>query len=346
MKRILITLGMLLPILAVAQKSKFVLTGTIASDTVATGKIYFGYNDHGNEMRDSAIVKNNAYRFEGNITDGAVVVNLFWREIVKGVSGNKAPFKGFAKFYVGPGDVKVAHGKNFGAFKVTGSKVQDDDLLLNKQLAAKKGEETNIRAAYIESHPDSWLSYIVLEKMVKSKEVSIEKGDELYSKLSPSLKKHSQVPVIKSLLTAYKAAVVGRQAIDFTEKDVNGKEISLSSFKGRYVLIDFWASWCHPCREENPVMVKAYDKYKSKGFEILGVSLDGETGRKAWTDAIAHDGTTWTHVSNLKGFGDEVATKYGITSIPRNFLIDPSGKIVATDLRGPELEEKLAEILK
>ncbi len=141
-----------------------------------------------------------------------------------------------------------------------------------------------------------------------------------------------------------KLTIIGATPPDFTQNDPDGKPISLSNFRGKYLLIDFWASWCAPCRAENPNVVKAYAKYHEKGFEILGVSLDNERGRENWLNAIKKDGLAWTQVSDLKYWNNEVARKYGISSIPQNFLLDPTGKIVGKNLRGETLSKKLEEI--
>lgn len=135
-----------------------------------------------------------------------------------------------------------------------------------------------------------------------------------------------------------------KQAPDFTMADTSGKMVPLSSFRGKYLLVDFWASWCRPCREENPNVVKAFNRFRDKNFTILGVSLD--KSREAWLQAIAHDGLAWNHVSDLQYWSNAAATLYDVRSIPYNILLDPKGNIVAEDLRGEDLVNKLQEVLK
>ncbi len=141
-----------------------------------------------------------------------------------------------------------------------------------------------------------------------------------------------------------KVGAIGTQSLDFTQTDTAGKKVSLSQFKGKYVLVDFWASWCRPCRMENPNVVAAYNKYKQKNFTVLSVSLDQE--KNNWIQAIHADNLTWTHVSDLKQFQNAVAELYHIKEIPQNILVDPSGKIVGKNLRGDALEQKLNELLQ
>jgi peroxiredoxin len=167
--------------------------------------------------------------------------------------------------------------------------------------------------------------------------------DQRYQMLDESVRNSKIGRSLKDYIAAQKIGAVGFEAMDFTQSDPTGKPVSLSSFKGKYVLVDFWASWCKPCRYENPTVVKAYKKFNDKNFTVLGVSLDQE--KEAWLKAIEKDGLTWTHVSDLQAWDNEVAKQYRIESIPFNFLVDPQGRIVAKNLRGPDLEAKLCELL-
>ncbi|RYZ90861.1 MAG: AhpC/TSA family protein [Proteobacteria bacterium] len=169
----------------------------------------------------------------------------------------------------------------------------------------------------------------------------------IINKAATKFPNHTAIQTVKKNISApvaQKPAAGVRKAPEFVQPDVNGKPISLASFKGKYVLLDFWASWCKPCRMENPNVVKAYNEFKDKNFTVLGVSLDQE--KNAWQEAIKKDGLTWTHASDLKFWSNEAAALYEVQSIPANFLIDPSGNIIAQDLRGEDLTETLRKHLK
>jgi peroxiredoxin len=182
--------------------------------------------------------------------------------------------------------------------------------------------------------------------------------NDLITTIAAKFPDHTRLATLKQAVSARQQAMadrerqqassswVGKMALEFALPDVNGKLVKLSSYKGKYVLVDFWASWCGPCRYENPNVVNAYKKFKGKNFDILGVSLDDKKDK--WLKAIKEDNLTWTHVSDLKKWQSEVVGMYGFgeVGIPYNFLVDPEGKIIAERLRGNDLDAKLAEVLK
>jgi peroxiredoxin len=170
--------------------------------------------------------------------------------------------------------------------------------------------------------------------------------EPLFLTLSESARNSQAGLEMAARIEKAKQVGIGSVAPDFTQNDTLGIPVALSSFRGKYLLIDFWASWCGPCRQENPNVVAAWQKYKDKGFDVLGVSLDQPTGKERWMKAIHDDKLTWTQLSDLKYWKNEVAVSYGIQAIPQNYLLDPNGVIIGKNLRGEALQSKLASLFK
>lgn len=204
----------------------------------------------------------------------------------------------------------------------------------------EKGNATEL--AFVKSHPDSYVSLDLVQS--RGGIIDPKTFEPLLNGLSTRLKNTETGKNLALKLDKTKKTAIGVMAGDFTQPDVNGKMVSLSSFKGKYVLLDFWASWCGPCRVENPGVLKAYNKFKDKNFDVFAVSLDEK--KDNWLKAVKDDAMPWTQVSDLRGWKNSAANMYAITAIPQNFLIDPSGKIIASNLRGDALIKKLEEIIK
>lgn len=198
----------------------------------------------------------------------------------------------------------------------------------------------HVREAWAAAHPSSFTSATCL--WVLSDRIPFERLDRLFGALSPEVRRMSMMQRLETKIEGKRRSLVGRPAADFNAPDTSGHAVRLAGFRGRYVLLDFWASWCVPCRQENPALKALYARYKDKGLEIIGISVD-EDGKR-WRKAIVEDALPWVHVSDLKR-ESSLANLFGVQPIPDNFLLDPNGTIIAKGIHGRELEETLARYL-
>jgi peroxiredoxin len=372
MKKILFSAIAVLPVMAFAQEGKFTVKGKIGTLN-APAKAYIQYRNAGKTIADSAVLKNGEFTFTGLASatpaQAYVILNP------KGTGMRAA--EEYKSIYLEPGTIALKSESTLEKAIVTGTQSNVDNeayqvalkpvtdgyaAMEAKEKAAtdeqkqseafiKQGkadekaidaQEKVITKKFIQDHPASYVSLNALQSFVYSADYA--EVEPLYNSLSASVKASEGGKAFGAMMPKLKAVALGATAPEFAETDTAGKMVSLSSFRGKYVLVDFWASWCGPCRHENPNVVKAYNAYKNKNFTILGVSLDRPNAKEAWLKAIHKDGLTWTQVSDLQFWKSKTADLYGVRAIPQNFLIDPNGKIIGKNLRGDDLNNKLSEL--
>jgi peroxiredoxin len=243
-------------------------------------------------------------------------------------------------------DIYMSHNKQSKEFqdRVQSINPQTAGDSLRTAISAEYNDmQVNMRKdieGFIESNKGSMSTYFAVTYVVP--EAPIDMLESALVKMKTDISQNSYTAELENRINSIKPLSIGGLAPDISLANPEGDIIKLSSLRGKVVMIDFWASWCGPCRKENPNVVKVYQKYHDKGFEIYGVSLDRD--RAKWQQAIAKDGLTWPHVSDLKGWQSSAAGLYKVTGIPKTFLLDEKGRILAMDLRGQQLEAKLAEI--
>lgn len=222
---------------------------------------------------------------------------------------------------------------------------------LREEMNELKVEYETFEANYIKNNPNGLISAMLIERALATGTVPVDEVKKLYELLTPEIKQtkaakniQDRIKEVEGRMEKQKSTNIGAKAPNFSAPDPTGKELALNDVMGKVTLIDFWAAWCRPCRAENPNVLSVYKKYHVKGLNIIGVSLDKK--EEDWKKAIIDDGLEWSQVSNLAYFDDAIAKLYNVDAIPAAFLLDENGVIVAKNLRGPDLEAKVAELLQ
>lgn len=328
MKYILFTALSLLLFACAEPKPEFSLTGITKG--IENGEyLYLGYQD---KNLDSALVQNNAFTFTTTLSEYPIRVIL-----------RNKDYSNYTSIWIEnvPMHLEMT-GTNFRTANITGSDLQIEEQFLYRDSDSLSPREMHQKEMeFVIEHPNSLLSAYLLSFYATS--WKREKTAQLFEGLTKENKETKYGREIARYLEINKEPQIGDFFTDVTMQDQNGQMRSLSEFKGKTVLLEFWASNCFPCRKENPNLVKTYETFQPKGFEIFAVSIDIK--KEDWLKAIEQDGLPWTQVSDLKGQKNEASLVYGVSAIPNNFLIDSGGKIIARDIRGEALNEKLAEIL-
>lgn len=347
-----------------AQDSSYVISGNL--EKIQTGNIYLTIYKSGQTVLDSSKVDNGKFRFSG------YVASPYFATLT--MPDRK---KDYFTFYIEPGALKImGRADSLKLLAIKGSKVNDDDKLLKDRMKGvadweatnsklyesaytEKNKEVmdsldevendvliakrNVIASFINENPASLRGAMAIpENYGYYAEASDIKP--LYDALAPSVKNTAKGREVEKMIEVYSTVAIGKSIPDINQYTTDSALLSISSLKGKYVLVDFWASWCGPCRRENPNIVAAYNQYKDKGFTVFGVSYD--TKKPNWIKAINDDHLDWYQVSTLDGWKNLTSDQFGIKAIPSNMLLDKDGVIIAKNLFGKRLTNKLAEIMK
>lgn len=357
-------------------ENKYQLKGQFR-DTTASGKAYLSFYRDGKLQNDTTKVQNGVFVFSGT-TEGPQQAYLRFKSDVKKSDSPKGVDA--RSLYLDRGTVTLdikdsVHTAIIGGVginleyarynnivapydqilrelednyrKLSPDQKKDKELVstLEAKMNSIKQAKKDAQIAYLKMNPNSFFSLQAITDIGGAR-IDVAKIQPLVDILSPALQNSKDGLALTQLIKATKATEVGQIAPAFTLNDSNNKSVSLSDYTGRYILVDFWASWCGPCRAENPTLVKAYEKYKNNNFTIVGISIDREQDREKWIRAIQDDKMTWPQlIDTPTGAVNNVSDKYGIKAIPSNYLIDPNGKIIAKNLRGNAVDSELQKVL-
>ncbi len=347
---------------------RFTIKGVI--DTIPHASYFIYYSSKGLKKEDSITLNaSSEFEYTGKITEPTILHLTIKNTINSRTTGNTYVYS----FWIEPEKIIIFTGKtgwltkglyglaaNPKKFQLTNSSIETIENNYNKTYKeifnkwnrnTKKSINPNqwtqisdsIKVDFINKHPKNYYSLYLINNDLKQNNPNYLAAELLLNKLSKKVKNTYLGRETEDRIRIHRTTTPGMILPDFKQRDTLSKPVKLSSLRGKYVLVDFWASWCAPCRKENPYLVEAYKKYSSKGFEILGVSVDQY--KKNWMKAIHQDQLPWIHVSDLKGFDNEVAKSLFIHAVPDNFLLDPNGVIIARKLSGKELLQKLNNLL-
>ena len=347
-----------------AQDSAFIINGKL--EKIKSGTIYLTIYEDAKTIKDSATIEKGSFKFMGFVTDPFFATLTMLSK----------PDDYFT-FYVEPGKINVSgRADSLKLLTIKGSAVNDDNKMLKERLKSVSSWEAANSKIYEQAYKDKNKAVMdsldevdfavmaakrkVVASFVKDNPKSMrgamaitenysyyaEATDvaPLYDMLDESIKNSSKGREIKKMVDVYANVALGKSAPEISQWTPDSAQLSLSSLKGKFVLLDFWASWCGPCRRENPNIVAAYNQFKDKGFTVFGVSYD--TKKDRWIKAIADDHLDWQQVSDLQGWQNSTSAQYGIKAIPSNVLLDRDGVIIAKNIFGKKLVDKLNELMK